>query len=256
MADEGLIFEAKYRESLDPYLPEHASPEPSHLATAVPKPFLTLTYATSLDSQIALSPGKQTVLSGPKSKAMTYYLRLRHDAILIGSGTALADNPTLNSRIQGALLDQQPQPVILDRRHRFAPDVSSKMVQAYHQGKGKKPWVLILGDQYIGPQEHAQTINLEASDFAAVLDELAHRGIRSIMVEGGGQLINSILQNHYQLIDSLIITIAPKYLGIGGVVVSPERSVPGAAALELEDSIWVPLEKDVVMCGRVVKGAS
>ncbi|KAJ6144622.1 hypothetical protein N7470_008517 [Penicillium chermesinum] len=75
---------------------------PSSRSTSRPDlPFTTLTFATSLDSALALAPGTRTVLSGPQSKAMTHYLRSRHDGILIGVGTALADDPGLNCRIAG-----------------------------------------------------------------------------------------------------------------------------------------------------------
>lgn len=61
-------------------------------------PFVTLTYATSLDSRISAAPGVQTIISHPETKTMTHYLRYHHDAILVGVGTVLADDPGLNCR--------------------------------------------------------------------------------------------------------------------------------------------------------------
>jgi 2,5-diamino-6-(ribosylamino)-4(3H)-pyrimidinone 5'-phosphate reductase len=69
---------------------------------------LTLTYAQSLDGQIALSPGTQTALSGQETKAMTHYLRYKHEGILVGVGTAEADDPGLNCRFDATNLNQEP----------------------------------------------------------------------------------------------------------------------------------------------------
>ncbi|SRR6266550_313712 len=62
-----------------------------------PRPFVTLTFAQSLDAKIAGSGGQQLALSGSESMLMTHWLRARHDAILVGIGTALNDDPQLNS---------------------------------------------------------------------------------------------------------------------------------------------------------------
>lgn len=86
---------------LPPPLPSPDSYEPVSVTTASPYPHVTLTYAQSLDGAIAAAPGVQTALSGPESKAMTHYLRSQHDGILVGIGTAMADNPSLNCRLDG-----------------------------------------------------------------------------------------------------------------------------------------------------------
>lgn len=66
-------------------------------------PFITLTYAQSIDGSIAAVRGAPTLLSGAESMKMTHVLRTMHDAILVGIGTILADNPSLNARFaQGA----------------------------------------------------------------------------------------------------------------------------------------------------------
>ena len=85
----------------------------------LPLPHLTLTYAMSLDCKISLARGAQTALSGSRTRAMTHYLRSRHDAILIGVGTAEADDPSLNCRfsadgVNKLDLEKQPILVILD----------------------------------------------------------------------------------------------------------------------------------------------
>jgi hypothetical protein len=81
---------------LEPHLPPQDGSTPSP-----DMPYTPLNFATSLDSSLALSPGAPTALSGPQSQAMTHYQRSRHDGILIGVGTAVEDNPSLNCRIVG-----------------------------------------------------------------------------------------------------------------------------------------------------------
>jgi hypothetical protein len=89
-----LQFPAESQPFLEPHLPpKDRKPDVAF--------FTTVTFATSLDSQLALSPGAPTLLSGPQSMAMTHYLRSRYDAILIGVGAAVADDPSLNCEIKG-----------------------------------------------------------------------------------------------------------------------------------------------------------
>ena len=81
---------------LDPYLPNIKVTTTNN--ESLKRPFVTLTYAQSLDSKIAAQPGTQTKLSHLETKTMTHYLRSKHDAILVGIGTILADDPKLNCR--------------------------------------------------------------------------------------------------------------------------------------------------------------
>ncbi|KAJ8108835.1 hypothetical protein ONZ43_g6305 [Nemania bipapillata] len=75
------------------------------------------------------------------------------------------------------------------------------------------------------------------------------------MIEGGGAVINSLLGENADLVDSVIVTIAPVWLGEGGVVVSPPRTTRGAdrPVARLSDTKWVPLGEDVVLCGRIAR---
>ncbi|RAL63545.1 hypothetical protein DID88_003589 [Monilinia fructigena] len=87
---DALNFPESERAKMADYLPSKTSIAAAHLKSL---PHTTLTYATSIDSQITISPGIGSPISGPASKAMTHYLRSKHDAILIGVNTAIADNP-------------------------------------------------------------------------------------------------------------------------------------------------------------------
>lgn len=252
---------------LQPYLPNHA--EKRDL------PHVTLSYASSMDSKISLLPGMQTVLSGPEAKLMTHYLRSRHDAILIGVGTVLADNPGLNCRLEGAGgfggLGRmwQPRPVVIDPMGRWPIHPECRMLRTAVEGKGKAPWVVVSPGAQINPQrlmmlkgyggdflrivEYNQNWRLR---WEAVLRALASEGIKSVMIEGGATVLSELLNPEYtNFIDSIIVTVAPTYLGRGGVSVSPDSKLDQEgkpnAALNPRDVKWTPLGQNVIMCGNI-----
>ena len=85
------------------------------------KPFITLSYAQSLDGSIAANRGVPLSLSGEEAWAFTHHLRSLHQAILVGVGTVLSDDPHLTARIENR---RDPQPVVLDSRLRFPEDAN------------------------------------------------------------------------------------------------------------------------------------
>ncbi|KAA8650324.1 RibD family protein [Aspergillus tanneri] len=269
---DALSFPGSDRIFLDPHLPFHDED-----STKPHLPFTTLTFATSLDSSLALSPGVRTVLSGPQSKAMTHYLRSRHDAILIGVGTAVADNPGLNCRIAGVGgyggegLTGQPRPIVIDPTARWDFTEESKILVLAREGQGRAPYIITCvdsppsakrallerhGGKYITLDVLTTDDGSHRIDWTVILQCLKNEGLSSVMVEGGGSIINSLLEpTSQQLIDSVIVTIAPTWLGQGGVVVSPKRRVDdeGAAipASRLTGVKWYPFGEDVVLCGKI-----
>jgi 2,5-diamino-6-(ribosylamino)-4(3H)-pyrimidinone 5'-phosphate reductase len=267
--EDALLFPEESRGFLNPYLPPENGLE-------TPFAWATLTFATSLDSQLALSPGTRTVLSGPQSKAMTHYLRSRHDAIMIGVGTAVADDPGLNCRLQGVGgygaedLEGQPRPIIIDPKARWDFSDESKILSMVRQGRGQAPYIITsratpptakkdllekYGGKYITLQSHTAPSGENQLSWSDVLRSLKNEGIRNVMIEGGGGVINSLLEPSSQsLINSVIITIAPTWLGQGGVVVSPRRRFDAGQAIpasRLTSVIWQPFGEDVVLCGRI-----
>ncbi|KAI4645948.1 hypothetical protein J4E93_005527 [Alternaria ventricosa] len=266
---DALQFPASDSQHIEGYLP-HDSPVPLPPYVHVAKPFVTLTFATSLDSQLAIAPGVQTALSGPQSKAMTHFLRSRHDAILIGVGTAIADNPSLNCRIEGVGgyggegLVGQPRPVVVDPRGRWQFSEESKVMRLAKEGKGKAPYIVTSVEPSSYQRKILESVGGEylirsPGDIAAagstwhiILDALAHRGIKSVMIEGGGFVINDILGPGpaYSLVDSVIVTIAPTWLGRGGVQVCPDGGSERLPITRLKETKWIPLGEDVVLCGR------
>lgn len=229
------------------------------------QPFTTLTFATSLDSSLTLSPGVPTAISGPQSKAMTHYLRSRHDGILIGVGTVVADDPSLNCRIAGVGgygsegLVGQPRPIVIDPSARWAFTEDSKLFKLCREGRGRPPWIVTAlteppsesktileryGGEYITMDIPVSEDGHHKIDWQDLLANLKTKGLRSVMIEGGGQIINSLLAPERQPnIDMVIVTIAPTWLGQGGVVVSPNRCFDGKQAIpaaRLSGAKWYP----------------
>ncbi|KAJ8131438.1 hypothetical protein O1611_g2189 [Lasiodiplodia mahajangana] len=267
-----MEFPEADREFLEPHLPprDGSSPRPDC-------PFVTLTFATSLDSSLTLSPGVPTAISGPQSKAMTHYLRSRHHGILIGVGTAVADDPSLNCRIIGVGgyggegLDGQPRPIILDPTARWDFTSNSKLFKLCREGRGRPPWIITslqnpppektallkeYGGMYITMQTVRPDVGSHRFDWHDLLVTLKKHGLDSVMVEGGGKVINSLLEpQDMAQISSVIVTIAPTWLGQGGVVVSPRRRHDDTgkpiAAARLTGAKWYPFGEDVVLCGGI-----
>ena len=265
-----LQFPEESRAFLEPYLP------PKILTLQeTGLPHVTLTYATSMDSSLTLMLGTQTAISGPESKAMTHYLRSRHDAILVGVGTAIADDPALNCRLEGVGgfggfgWEGQPRPVVIDPGARWVVTPQAKILKTVREGQGRAPWIVIApgftmdsdrlellkhyGGKYLGLTEFDRRRRLK---WEAILKALAAEGIKSVMIEGGGMVINDLLQpEHAQFVSSVIITKAPTYLGKGGVLVCPATRYDSAGrprpAVRFADVKWQPLGDDVIMCGRI-----
>lgn len=278
--------------SLQPYLPNpHASNASS--PTSKDLPHVTLTYAQTLDSKISLHPNTRTNISGADTKAMTHYLRTRHDAILVGVGTANADDPGLNSRYStnGTLpnLEHQPRPIILDSRMKWQPTSESKVLELAKRGLGKAPWWIVNHGQIARNQDRVRMIRgiggevfeVRPRDWSNILASLRALGIQSLMVEGGADIINGLLEarnqkyvpSHtlwalsismaidtldlhaaniaFRFVTSTIITVGPSYFGLGGTAINPPRSVQDKKEVSFKDVKWIPMGEDVVMAGRL-----
>lgn len=190
---------------LESYLPNSKSENPPAKQSSLPH--LTLTYAQTLDSKISLHPNTRTNISGPETKNMTHYLRTRHDAILVGVGTANADDPGLNSRYpfdgqKGVRLDQQPRPIILDSSMKWQPTSKSKVLDLAKHGLGKAPWWVVDYGVAAKNQDRVEmirgvggeVIEVRPRDWNSILSRIQTLGINSIMVEGGAEVINGLLE--------------------------------------------------------------
>lgn len=225
---------------LEAYLPNH---RPNRV-------WLTLSYAQSLDSRIAAQPGTRTVISHPETKTMTHYIRSRHDAILVGAGTVVADDPKLNCRFNEDNSHHTLRPVVLDPGARWEY-MESALRAIADRKEGLAPYIVVLEDTQVKHEQllraqGGEIIRVPNSSWPVVIDALRARGIRSVMVEGGAKVINGLLE-HGDLIDSLIVTVGPVYLGNQGVEVSPAKHVT------LSEVKWWTGTQDSVMCARVTR---
>jgi 3,4-dihydroxy 2-butanone 4-phosphate synthase/GTP cyclohydrolase II len=212
------------------------------------RPYVTLSYAQSLDGSIAARRGEQTFISGPEAGRLTHRLRAHHDAILVGIGTVLADDPQLTVRL---VRGPDPQPVIVDSRLRFPP--WAKLLRGE-----RRPWIATTeaadpARQAALEAAGARIIRLPATpngmvDLAALLAHLGRRHIRSVMVEGGATVISNFLAAH--LVDRLVLTIAPMILG-GLNAVADLGQLNGQALPRLIRPQYQALGKDVILFGDV-----
>lgn len=211
------------------------------------RPFVTLSYAQSMDGCIASHPGQPLALSGHRSLMLTHKLRAAHDAILIGVNTVLADNPRLTVRL---VKGENPQPVIVDSRLRIP--LNSNLLK----NKNLSPWIATSEDAGEEQQRRleeagARILRLPADArgqvrLAVMLEKLSACGINSLMVEGGARIITSFLAE--RLVDQLIITVAPVF--IGGMHAVQRLSGSGAISLpRLRDLHHQRLNGDLVIWG-------
>jgi 3,4-dihydroxy 2-butanone 4-phosphate synthase/GTP cyclohydrolase II len=224
--------------------PEDAVELPSQVAQD--RPYVTLSYAQSLDGSITARRGEPMAISGPESLEMTHRLRAEHDAILVGIGTVLADNPLLSVRLVDGL---NPQPVIVDSQLRCP--LHARLLQNHHA-----PWIATTEDADIGRQHALESAgarvlrlpsnNIGQVDLQHLLLKLSQLGINTLMVEGGAAIISSFLSSH--LVDRLVLTIAPMLVG-GLNAVEPHHEGNGSPFPRLYRTRYQKLGNDIVLLG-------
>ena len=192
------------------------------------RPLVTLKLATSLDGRIATAAGESRWITGPPARERTHLLRATQDAILVGTGTVLADDPQLTCRLPG-LGHRSPVRVVIDRHLRIPP--SARLIAEARQGP---TWVVTLGSADPDRQKalrDAGVVVIPAEPDAAgrielnaALRLLGGRGLTRLLVEGGGRLAAALLRAG--LVDRLVWLHAPLVLGGDGI--------PAVAELGLE----------------------
>jgi diaminohydroxyphosphoribosylaminopyrimidine deaminase/5-amino-6-(5-phosphoribosylamino)uracil reductase len=169
-------------------------------------PLVTLKMAMSLDGQTTTAPGDSPWISGPESQQLVHRWRSESDAIAVGIGTALADDPLLTARIEGA---RQPVRVIFDSQARLPLD--SQLLQTLDQA----PVLVIAAPDApadrTGALKAAGVEVLVATDLESALRELGRRDLTSLFLEGGRTLASAFLSSDQ--IDESRTFIAPVLLG-------------------------------------------
>lgn len=198
-----------------------------HAARSAELPFVALKLAVSLDGAIAGASRRRAWLTGPESQAAVHALRASADAVAVGIGTALADNPSLTVRL-APTPRLQPARVVFDRQARLPVD------SALAQTAREIPVYLVAAQT--APEARTERLSaagvtvLTAPDLAAGLRELGSRGIRHLFVEGGAHIASALLAAG--LVHHLIIFQAPVILGAG--------ALPAFAALPGQDADTAP----------------
>lgn len=193
------------------------------------RPLVTLKIAQSLDGRVAASSGESRWITNEGARAYGHLLRARHDAILIGIGTALADDPMLTCRAPG-LEDRSPLRVVLDSRLRL--DERSAMAQTardyptlVYTTQAKECPLAAKGVEVVVVPRDGRG----RTDIDAVLNSLAERGITRLLVEGGAGVHAAFLDRGFA--DRLEIFQAPMLLGGAG-----HAAIDALAALDLKEA--------------------
>jgi diaminohydroxyphosphoribosylaminopyrimidine deaminase/5-amino-6-(5-phosphoribosylamino)uracil reductase len=179
-------------------------------------PLATLKLAATLDGRIATATGESRWITGPEARRKVHALRMSHDAVMVGSGTALADDPDLTVRDLGA--PHQPVRIVLDRLLRHDPE--SRLGRTARQG----PVWLLHGPSAPVPRRAAWQATgatlievAEAEDrldLPAALSALAGKGLTRILSEGGSTLGAGLLQAG--LVDNLALFSGAALIGGDG----------------------------------------
>ncbi|MDO8883070.1 MAG: bifunctional diaminohydroxyphosphoribosylaminopyrimidine deaminase/5-amino-6-(5-phosphoribosylamino)uracil reductase RibD [Pseudotabrizicola sp.] len=179
-------------------------------------PFVTLKLAATIDGRIATSDGESRWITGPQARRFVHSLRLNHDAVMVGSGTARADDPDLTARDIGAT--HQPIRILLDRNLSHRPDSRLGATARLHP-----VWILHALDAP-EPAQHAWaatgarllpcTTTGPHLDLSAALRILATQGITRVLSEGGGTIAAALVKA--SLVDDLIHLTAGRLMGADG----------------------------------------
>jgi diaminohydroxyphosphoribosylaminopyrimidine deaminase/5-amino-6-(5-phosphoribosylamino)uracil reductase len=201
-----------------------------HITTG--RPFVTLKIATSLDGKIATRTGDSRCITGQPARTMTHRLRRDSDAILVGVQTLIADDPELT--VRHVRLRREPLRVVCDSSARTPP-------QARLLSSGKRPPLIAVTDRARAQEVRAlgdagaQVLVLPQwygrVHLGALLEELGRREVASLLVEGGGEISASFVEQ--RLADKLVLFVAPKI--IGG---AEARTAVGGAGVAAVEGAW------------------
>lgn len=219
-------------------------------------PFVLAKAAMSLDGKIATRGGESKWITGQKAREKVHHLRNRYDAVLVGVGTVLADDPSLTVRLPG-VQSRDPARVILDSRARTQPDCKL-LTQT-----SPAPTYIVVSDQ-AAPQKvrelkkaGAQVVHLPSGergvDLHCLLKWLGEQEITSLLVEGGATVHGSFFAGG--LVDKVAWFIAPKIIGgkgapgpVGGTGIDHLRDASLINNLEL-----TRYGEDILLEGYVVR---
>ena len=195
-------------------------------------PWLSLKLGLSLDGRIAAGPGQRTAITGEEAAEYVHRLRAGHDAIMVGGRTAVIDDPLLTVR-HGPAPRVPPTRIVLDPGLEMSGE--SRLVGSVNEA----PLLVLCGEG--APAERRRELERRGAEVSPVLrndqglrleevlGELEARGLRSVLVEGGGRLAGALLAGGF--IRRQYLIYAPVLLGTAGVPAI-------AAGITTEDNGW------------------
>jgi len=191
------------------------------------RPYVTLKLANAFDGRIATGSGQSQWITGPEARRVVHMMRARHDAVLVGAGTAREDNPSLTVRDLG--IDHQPVRVVVSRRldlpldghlAQTASDVPVWLCHAAEAHEDRRKAWQALGARLF----ECDTLGGQL-DIGSVLQALGAAGLTRVFCEGGGQLAAALLDA--DRVDQLVGFTAGLTIGAEGL--------PSIGALGLAD---------------------
>jgi diaminohydroxyphosphoribosylaminopyrimidine deaminase/5-amino-6-(5-phosphoribosylamino)uracil reductase len=197
------------------------------------KPFVTLKMASTLDGKIATASGESQWITGPHARALTHRLRARADAVLVGLGTVVADDPELT--VRAGPVRRTPHRIVLDERLRMP--LSARVLR---RRDGSAVYVATTDRASATRRRRfeatgAIVLVTKTRDGVVDLDDLmrqlGQRGVTSVLIEGGAAVNASALRSG--LVGKVIVMIAPKLLGGHDAL----GSVGGASPRRLADAL-------------------
>ncbi|BDZ65729.1 bifunctional diaminohydroxyphosphoribosylaminopyrimidine deaminase/5-amino-6-(5-phosphoribosylamino)uracil reductase RibD [Agromyces mangrovi Wang et al. 2018] len=187
------------------------------------RPFVTVKWASTLDGRVAAADGTSRWITGPEARADVHARRAAADAIAVGTGTVLADDPALTARdADGGLRADQPVPVVFGRRELPA---DAAVLHGPHPA-----------------------VRHDGADLVADLGALQRSGIRSLFVEGGPTLASAFLAAG--LVDEVVVYLAPALLGGPRLAVGDLGIGTIAGARRLAPTHVARLGDDVLVVAR------
>ena len=213
------------------------------------RPAVTVHYAQTIDGRIAARTGDARWVSGESSLRLAHELRASHDAVMVGIGTVLADDPRLTVRL---VEGRSPIRVIVDSRLRV-PTTAKALVDRTAR--------TIVATTPMASQERARAIHAAGGevlrahadetggvDLADLLRRLRGIGIGSLLIEGGHGIITSALRDH--VVDRLTVCIAPKVIGEGVAAVGDLHIDYLREALTFSHARFVTCGEDLIFYGE------